>query len=533
MTKHSETMQLKAMRSHTLRNTLFSSVGLYTEYVLGMLTSIIIARHLGPDGFGAYSLVIWLVAMGVATTNSGTASAAIKFVAELRGGGREDLIPTLLAYLRRVQRTFLLVVLGVSAAIFLQWGDDIAPELDQRLLLAFLLMAVALRAGYMFNIGVAKGFENFRATAIVALVSTPLNLLLVVLAWWFDAPVEWLLGIFVASSVVFYLMSRWQVAPLTRSLARPAPVANANLSPKLMSRVRRHMGYSVLTVTVGFLVASEVEVLFLNLYANPEAAGQFKVAYQLAIGATMLVPGVFGALLLPMMANALSQGHEVAGRRFVTTTGYLALLAAPLVAFGVVLSGPIIQLLYGDAYAAAAPVFAVCLAGAAALVVTQSGSSLLVSADRQHHILVLVAACGILKVALDAVLIAGFGLDGAVMAYAFTALTTAAATMGLAIRVSRISPDWKKLSRTALAALLAGLVVLPWRGALPPLAAIATGGLLIGAVYLPLTLLLGCWSRGDIEYLQQLHQRFAASRPRAGARLLAWAHRRTPERGVP
>src|SRR4051794_10955906 len=28
-------------RSHTLRNTLFSSVGLYTEYVLGMLTSII------------------------------------------------------------------------------------------------------------------------------------------------------------------------------------------------------------------------------------------------------------------------------------------------------------------------------------------------------------------------------------------------------------------------------------------------------------------------------------------------------------
>ena len=80
------------IRTKALRNTMFSSVGIYTEYVLGMLTSIFIARHLGPAEFGAYSAIIWLVAMGVAMTNAGTASAVIKFVAELRGAGREDLI---------------------------------------------------------------------------------------------------------------------------------------------------------------------------------------------------------------------------------------------------------------------------------------------------------------------------------------------------------------------------------------------------------------------------------------------------------
>ena len=83
-------------RARTLRNTLFSSVGLYTEYALGMLTSIVIARHLAPDGYGTYSLVIWLVGMGVATTNSGTASAAIKFIAELRASGQDARIPALL-----------------------------------------------------------------------------------------------------------------------------------------------------------------------------------------------------------------------------------------------------------------------------------------------------------------------------------------------------------------------------------------------------------------------------------------------------
>ena len=159
---------------------------------------------------------------------------------------------------------------------------------------------------------------------------------------------------------------------------------------------------STLTVTVGFVVASEVEVMFLNMYSDPHAAGQFRVAYQMATGAAALVPGVFGALLLPMMANALSQGREVAGRRFIASTSYLALLAAPLVAFGTVFSMPLIRLLYGTDYMPAAPVFAVCLAGAALTTMSQGGSSLLISADRQRSVLILVLGCGVLKICLDA-----------------------------------------------------------------------------------------------------------------------------------
>ena len=71
-------------RSSTLRNTAFTSVAIYTEYFLGMLTSILIARNLGPDGFGAYSLIIWLVAVSMTVVNAGTAGAVIRFVAELR-----------------------------------------------------------------------------------------------------------------------------------------------------------------------------------------------------------------------------------------------------------------------------------------------------------------------------------------------------------------------------------------------------------------------------------------------------------------
>lgn len=514
-------------RSRTLSNTLFSSVGTYTEYVLGMLTSIIIARHLGPDGFGAYSLVIWLVAMGVAITNSGTASAAIKFVAELRGTERTEMIPCLLDYLRKAQRIFLLVVLLAGAALFVFGGDKIAPGMNHKLLLGFLVVAVALRASYMFNIGVAKGFENFRATATVALVSTPINLALVILAWQMHAQVEWLLAVFVISSFVFYTISYRQIAPML-----PEKKPGVTLPPALMGRVRRHMGWTALTVSVGFLAASEVEVMFLNMYADSHAAGQFKVAYQLATGAAMLVPGVFGALLLPMMANALSRGREVAAQRFVATTGYLVLLAAPLAAFGIVFCNDVIHLLYGAEYYAAGPVFAVCLVAACVTTMTQGGSSLLVSADRQRSILLLVIACAILKVVLDAVLIAHFALTGAVIAYITVALVSATVYMTMATRVSHAHPEWGRLARILVAAGLAAAIASPLSGHLVPLAAVLVGGAVLALVYAPLTLLLGCWNRGDIEHLQHLHQRFAAGRPLLGARFLAWAYQRAQGEGA-
>jgi O-antigen/teichoic acid export membrane protein len=506
------------VRARVIRNTMFSSVGIYTEYFLGMLTSIFIARHLGPADFGAYSAIIWLVAMGVAMTNSGTASAVIKFVAELRGAGREDLIAATIAYLRRAQRWFLAVVLTGGGVLLWLAGDHIAPGFNHLMLYGFLVAGIALRAQYMFNVGIAKGFENFRAIAIVASIATPLNLLMVVVAWWLDAEVEALLFVFVISGVVFYAISQ----TLATRMIPPAAVTTV-LPEDLMRRVRRHMKLVAVTVTVGFVAASEVEVFFLNLFDTAAAAGQFKVAYQLAAGAAMLVPGVIGSLMLPMMANALSQGRDVAGRRFVASTTYLALLAAPLAAFGAVFCGPIIQLMYGAQYAPAAPVFAVCLFACAVATVSQGGSSLLVSADRQASILVLVLGCGLLKLLLDVLLIRKWGLTGAMYAYLVVALVSAVAMVALALRTIGSQPNWNRLLRIVAAATITALAVLPLRGHWPPLPTLLAGGLAGVPLYALLSLLLRCWSAQDIEHLAQLHRRFTGGRPRAFARLLEWS----------
>jgi O-antigen/teichoic acid export membrane protein len=203
------------------------------------------------------------------------------------------------------------------------------------------------------------------------------------------------------------------------------------------------------------------------------------------------------------------------------------MLAAPLVAFGAVFSAPIIALLYGAQYAEAAPVFAVCLFACTLATVTQGGSSLLVSADRQLTILVMVVGCGLLKILLDVLLIRAYGLHGATLAYLVVAVVNAAAVMTLALRAIGLHPDWARLLRISVAAALAGLAALPLRGHWPSLPTLVVGAIVVAVCYAILTLLLRCWSSADTEHLQQLVQRYARGRPKALMRLLEWSGRAT------
>lgn len=511
-------------RGTTLRNTGFATVAVYTEYFLGMLTSILIARDLGPAEFGTYGLVIWFIAVSMTAANSGTAGGVIKFVAELRGAGTPELIAPLLAYLRRAQRIFLAVVLALGAVVFVSAGEHLMPGFNHGLLFAIMALSTALRATYMLNVGVAKGFEHFRANAVIAAVATPINLGLVLCAFLLDAPVEGFLAVFATSSAVFYFVSSRQVA----GLVPPSPPGTV-LPAQLRTRVLRHMRITAGIVTVTYLTASEVEVMFLNLFGAPEAAGIFKVAYQIADGATLLVPGVFGILLLPMMAKALGEGGDVARRRFAGATVYLAMLAAPLLAFGVLFAQPIMAVLYGQAYLAAGGAFALILVGKSMAVMSQGASSLLMGADRQHTVLWVALSCGALKIVLDVLLIRSHGLDGAVAAYTIATSITACAFVGAAMHASGARLPWARMGRVFLAGGVAAACAAPLHWAGHPLVTAAAGGLVVVAVYVPATLLLGCWSAGDIDYLRALHQRFARSQPAVAARLLDWAGRRAAQ----
>ena len=182
--------------------------------------------------------------------------------------------------------------------------------------------------------------------------------------------------------------------------------------------------------------------------------------------------------------------------------------------------------MYGAQYAPAIPVFAICLCACALTTASGGASSLLVSADRQLTVLVLVVVSALVKVGLDLSFIHLWGLRGAAAAYLVVGVLGSIATFWIAVRAIGLQPDWWRLSRIVLAATASALVLWPLLGHWKPLPTLLVAGIAMLAVYALLTLLLRCWDAGDLEHLRQLHERHARGRPRMVGRLLAWSERR-------
>jgi O-antigen/teichoic acid export membrane protein len=502
-----------ARRRRALSDTAFASVGLYAEYLFGLAASILTARALGPHDLGTYSLGVWIVATGVVIANAGITTAAIKFIAELRGSGALHLVAPLVRRLRRLQRLLLLAVLALAVAVHAVAGDRVMPGIDLPLF-AMLLAALALRPPYMFNVALAKGAQDFRSTAVIALAGAGVNLLLVAAAFLAHAPLVGFVAAYLVASAVFHAVSRQRAKRLLEAM----PDTGAELPDALRARLRHHLRVVAVTLILTSVGAGEFELLFLNVLASPADAGLFKVANALALGAAMLVPGVLALQSLPIMANAYGEGAQAAARRIGPITAWLLVLGAPLAAFVAVFADAVIHLFYGHQYEGAGAVLAGLVLARVLYTLGQGASAFLVSADRQGTLAWLTLVFSVLRLGGAWWAIAHHGLAGAVVAAIVLSALGTASTTALALREGGAAlPGWRLL-RIALAAALAAAPLWPLRTLEPPLLALALGGLGY-AVLLPAALwLLRGLAPEDARFIAQLAARLRARlRGQAGA----------------
>jgi len=113
------------------------------------------------------------------------------------------------------------------------------------------------------------------------------------------------------------------------------------------------------------LIYSRVDVLMLSLMKGNAAVGYYAAAYRLT-GTLGLIPFALLVSLYPLLSRYHGVSPEAFRRIFHQGLEILAFIAAPLGAILTVLSGPILAMIYGQAFAPSAPAL-VLLGWAAAL----------------------------------------------------------------------------------------------------------------------------------------------------------------------
>lgn len=488
----------------------------YVTYGLGMLTSIVIARTLGPDDFGRYAYVVWLAGLLVVLTNNGITTTAIRFVSESLGRGAGAGADSIHGWLwRRQLASALLVAIG-----FLLLLPQLMPTGWKQDTLAMFVVATLVagmcKAWFLFDVSVAKGHGHYGIEAGATVAMGLLNIVAVLALMGLGAGLE-------SYVALFALVGAGHVVAGRMLSSRAGLRANhLPLDPDVRPRLRRHLAWTILLILAWALGNKSIETWLLNRTVGAAAVGYFAIAAALTRGGIDMLASGLGTVLMPMMAHAFGAGgHERAGFIMSSAMRCYAALGLLLAGAGALAAPAMVSLLYGPAYTAVIVPLQVMVVIAGLTLAEGAFGALLSTTDNQRLRVGFVALSLLVTVALALVLVPRYGLMGAVVAHAVSRLVVFTVTAVGITRMMTLPTPWRELVRLALAACVALVPALLLQQRLPD----AWGGLVAAAVYglgyVVATVLLRAWRPEDGELLAG----FAARYPRVSAVARPWLAR--------
>ncbi len=508
-------------KKKVLNFTLFSGLSTYLESFVGLVLSVLIARQLGAEDFGRYSVLLMIASIGVALANGGTKTTVIKFMAEARGKGECGVARSALRHVLKVQLLFIpatLVFLFAGVSVYF----SATGELVERFLAGLVVLAIAPKALQLFYVSVAKGMESFKNIFLINALVTPINFLMVVVIVIAGGGLEAFVIAYVVISCVYFLASwYWVQRDIRREQCAPAAMPQ-----EFRQRLNRFLLLSTLNHVLIFVVGREIEILFLSGFGYVAEAGFYKVAFTLAETAITLVPGIFGSVLLPVMAKSLGQSADVQARRFRESGRFMMILAAPIVIFGVVFARPLIGFLYSAEYSPSVSALQILLLFFGFTMLNQLCASVLLSHDRQGTVMKVVLVTATMNVVLDYLLIRHYALPGAVAATVITKLSHAVIYQLLVSRILDTRLDYGDYVHTYFLALIAALPVWVIYEMIPRVYVLIPGALVFFALYIVLLLISFKVTRLELEIIRSALSRYVWMNRFFQSRFYAWLDQR-------
>lgn len=310
---------------------------------LGFLTSILVARALGPDGYGQYALVTTIISLLALPLYAGMPSLLVREVARLS----MDRDWALLIGLRRRASQLIwtgtgLIVLGV----FLVWSHKTYPRDSSMIWL--LLMSTPLAPLMAFNktrSAVLRGFKKVVMSQLPETIVQPMVhvLLLAGLVWFSMLTVETalfslMIGIFVAFLVGHYFLRRELVGRVIK-----AP-------PKYQTREWLVSLTPFTAIAAIFILNNQVSTVLLGWLSEPREVGYFRVADRVA-QLVVFSLSIVNLISAPHMAEAAKSGNYLQLEEIARHSVRLSLLISlPLALILIVFGRSIIGLSFGDEF---------------------------------------------------------------------------------------------------------------------------------------------------------------------------------------
>jgi len=314
------------------KNSLITFVSRIIMIIVGVTSSVILARILGPSGRGVYTLIFlfptifsMLGSLGIETSNTYfTGSKKYKL---------SDIVSNSLVFAFIMSFIIILIFLAIAkTSVFQQYLLSNKIPLPY-LWLAILLLPILLLSNFLKYIILGK--EKIKSFNKIGIFEKILELLLLVLFL-----IILNKGLF--GAVISFIFTGLGVALITFLFIRKMGKINFSFNPKLMKESIQYGGKAYIGDIVQFL-NYRLDMLLVAWFLTPVAVGYYVVAVGLA-ERIWLIPGSIGLVLFPRVSSVGGKRADLFTPKIARNILFILFLIFLLTIF---LAKPFIGLLYG------------------------------------------------------------------------------------------------------------------------------------------------------------------------------------------
>ena len=384
---------------------------------LALATSVLLARLLGPEGYGIYAFAFSLVGLLSLPAQAGLPTLLVREVARYEVDGRWGLMVGLL---RRSNQAVALVtlIIATGAVAFMSLTGVRPGSPSGATFIAALallpLMALGNLRGAALR-GLRKVVEGqlpefllrpglFAALLGLALVTRHRRSLS---GLELTPPVA--MALHAAAALVAYLIGIWL---LRRGMPKPAKAA----APEFDMPVWLH-SVAPLTLLAGMqLVSNQMDIVLLGVLKPASEVGIYRVAWQVSLPVMFALTAV-NLVAGPHFARAYHAGARDQLQRLATWSARVAVAAAlPTAAVLILFGRPLLAYVFGDEFAAGGTALALLCVGQLCNAVAGSVGTVLNMTGHERDTVIGVGIAAATNLVLNLILIPLLGIEGAALA---------------------------------------------------------------------------------------------------------------------
>jgi len=400
--------------------------------VVGIGSSIFINRVLGPAGKGEYAIFLAAIGLSTLVLSFGTHSAVSYYVAKATFP-IQKLLSTILFFLLVVSVIFFVLVCANG-----YWNDNefFLPKRQNHLFYwGVLSLSFVCSLLSTFFISILSGKRLFHIVNLHRIIQGVLNLLAFSALYYACFEGEYLDSGMVF--VLYLLLSLISLAVLLFFYFRQVGLGFgfSFLSLPQIWTVFRWSGISYFAVLAQFL-NYRIDYWLIDYYAGNAPLGYYSLATNLA-QMFWLLPVAVSSVLMPHTASA-AQGEMLPKTLLISRAVFAISLLAALPA--ALLAGPVIELLYSQAFLPSAEIFVILLVGVVPFCLTKIYAGFLAGEGIHRYNMIASLAGLAVTIVLDLLLIPTYGTTGAAWATSMSFLMTTAYVLYVICRRYGIRP---------------------------------------------------------------------------------------------